>query len=96
MIITKESFPLSALLSRPNGYIVLNTSLTQYTVFWKSGQIGTHTHTFLHLFFYILVMLEKVGFQMVFEDGQGLCCPSFRGKLVPTLGCYDREDLGLG
>jgi hypothetical protein len=29
------------------------------------------------------------------EGGKGLCCSSFRGKLVPPLGCQDREKLGL-
>ena len=42
------------------------------------------------------VLFEEVGVQMFLEDGQGLCCPSFRGKLVPPLGCQDREELGLG
>ena len=42
------------------------------------------------------MLFEEVGFQMFSEDGQGLCCPSFEGKLVPPLGCQDREGLGLG
>ena len=33
------------------------------------------------------ILFEEVGFQMFLEDGQGLCCPSFRGKLVPPLVC---------
>ena len=32
------------------------------------------------------ILFEEVGFQMFSEDGQGLCCLSFRGKLDPPLG----------
>jgi hypothetical protein len=42
------------------------------------------------------ILFEEVGFQMFLKDGQGLCCPRFRGKLVAPLGCQDREELGLG
>jgi hypothetical protein len=42
------------------------------------------------------ILFKEVGFQMFSEDGPGLCCPRFRGKLVPPLGCQDREELGLG
>ena len=41
------------------------------------------------------ILFEEVGFQMFSEDGQRLCCLSFRGKLVPPLWCMDREQLGL-
>jgi hypothetical protein len=36
-----------------------------------------------------------VEFQMFSEDGQRLCCPCVRGKMVPPLGCQDREETGL-
>jgi hypothetical protein len=42
------------------------------------------------------MLFEEVGFQVLSEDGQGLCCPSFSGKLVPPLEWQDREQLGLG
>ena len=29
------------------------------------------------------IAFDYVGFQMFWEDGRGLCCPSIRGKLVP-------------
>ena len=35
----------------------------------------------------------RVGFQVFLEDGQGLCSPSFRGKLLPPVGCQDREEM---
>ena len=38
-------------------------------------------------------LFEDVGFQMFSEDGQGICCPSFREKLVPLLEYEDRRVL---
>ena len=29
----------------------------------------------------VKILFEEVGFQVLSEDGQGLCCPSFRGKM---------------
>ena len=40
------------------------------------------------------ILFEELWFQVLLEDEQGLCCPSSRGKLVPTLGCQDREEIG--
>ena len=37
-----------------------------------------------------ILFAREVGL-MFSEDGQGLCGPSFRGKLVPPLGCQDRK-----
>ena len=42
------------------------------------------------------ILFEDVGFQMFLEDGQGLCCPSFREKMFPSLWCQNREELSLG
>jgi hypothetical protein len=53
-------------------------------------------HEFPHAVGLFKIPFEEVAFQMVLEDGQGLCSPSFRGKLVPPLECQDREELGLG
>lgn len=41
------------------------------------------------------ILFERVGFQMFSEHRQGLCCSSFRGKLVPHRGA-GTEELGLG
>jgi hypothetical protein len=41
------------------------------------------------------ILFEEMEFQVFLEDGRGLCCPSFRGKLDPPLVCQDKE-LGLG
>jgi hypothetical protein len=50
-------------------------------IFWGEEAVGLFN-----------ILFEEVGFQMFSEDGQGLCCPSFRGKRVPLLECQDREE----
>ena len=44
---------------------------------------------YIHYGFFKILL--EVGFQMFSEDGQILCCPSFRGKLIPSLVSQDRE-----
>jgi hypothetical protein len=39
------------------------------------------------------ILFEEVGIQMFSEDGQGLCCPSFRGGWFHHWGARTEESL---